>query len=255
MVPEMKAFTTKLGDLTVRIVGESANPTALVVFCHGYGAPGTDLVGLAPELVELEPSLAEARFVFPEAPLVPEDLGPWGGRAWWPIDLAAVQEAQMKGLPRVLADTEPDGMGSARKKLMTTIEAALAQAKLGWGRVILGGFSQGAMLAVDAALRADEPPRGVIAFSPTLLCEAVWRRYAARRAGLPVYVSHGRHDPLLPFAASEALVAMLLANGLAVDFEPFDGPHTIALEALAGAADHLARWCEPGPANATSSGT
>lgn len=241
----MKTRAVRLAELSFRIVDPDDGPPGrppelLVCFAHGYGAPGTDLVPLAAELVELRPELARARFVFPEAPLVPEDLGPWGGRAWWPIDLAALERALATGTPRVLAHTEPDGMAPARRQLIAGLEVALRDAGLGWDRLVVGGFSQGAMLAVDLALRVDEPPAGVIAFSPTLLCEEVWRRHAPRRAGLPVFISHGRHDPLLPFAATEALVALLGDAGLVVEFLPFDGPHTISAEALERAALRLA---------------
>lgn len=239
----MRSRLARLSELDVRIIdppraGDAA-PELLLCFAHGYGAPGTDLVPLAAELVELQPALARCRFVFPEAPLVPEELGPWGGRAWWPIDLVALQRALDAGVPRILADTEPEGMGPARRKLHATLDLALRQAGLGWDRLVLGGFSQGAMLAVDLALRADEPPAGVVAFSPTLLCEDVWRRHAPRRAGLPVFVSHGRQDPLLPFAATASLVRLLTEAGLAVDFLAFDGPHTIGMEALERAARRL----------------
>lgn len=244
----MKVITTQLGDLKARFVGDDDAPSLLVCFCHGYGAPGTDLVGLAQELVTLRPELAKARFVFPEAPLVPDGMGPWGGRAWWQIDLMALQDAIENGKERVLADSEPDGLASARKKLMAALELALAQAKLPWSRLVLGGFSQGAMLAVDTALRADEPAAQVIAFSPTLLCEAVWQRYAEKRRGLPVFISHGKVDPLLPFRQTEALVTLLTDAGLVVDFVPFMGPHTIAFEGLERAAEHLAALTarEPG---------
>lgn len=249
----MKVLTTHLGELTVRLVEPrpGSAPAALAVICHGYGAPGTDLVGLAEELVMLRPELAAVRFLFPEGPLVPRDLGPWGGRAWWPIDIAAIERALSRGEPRVLAGGEPDGMGAARKALLVVLERALADARLPWSRLVLGGFSQGAMLAVDTALRADEAVGGVVAFSPTLVAEETWRRLAARRRGLRVFVSHGRQDPLLPFAASQALVALLEENGIAAEFLPFDGPHTIPYEALAGAADRLAAWT----AEVTSSGT
>ena len=233
--------TVTFGGLTVRTVDSvgHAAPDLLVAFAHGYGAPGTDLVPLAAELMALAPALARARFVFPEAPLVPAELGPWGGRAWWPIDIAALEEALASGRARVLADTEPPGLGPARKALHKALDQALAEAHLGWERLVLGGFSQGAMLAIDLALRAEERPAGIVAFSPTLLCEDVWRRHAERRATLPTFISHGRHDPLLPFSATADLVTLLQRAGLAVDFVPFQGPHTIDADALVQAARFL----------------
>ena len=241
----MKSRAVRLADLQARIIDPDGEPSGIVCFAHGFGAPGTDLVPLAAELVALDPALARARFVFPEAPLVPSDMGPWGGRAWWPIDMVALDRALRSGTPRVLADGEPDGMASARKKLHAALDVALREAHLGWDRLVLGGFSQGAMLAIDLALRLEEAPAAVIAFSPTLVNESAWRTQAAKRAGLTTFISHGRQDPLLPFAATEALVAMLTEAGLAVDFLPFAGPHTIAAEGLERAAVHIARVLSP----------
>src|SRR4051812_9883368 len=79
----------QLGTLKARISGgtdrEGAGAGPVVVLLHGYGAPGTDLVSLGRELAV--PS--DVRFVFPEGPL---DLGFGGARAWWPIDMARLQE-------------------------------------------------------------------------------------------------------------------------------------------------------------------
>ena len=97
---------------------------------------------------------------------------------------------------------------------------------------MLGGFSQGAMLATDVALRLDEPPAGLVIFSGTLVNEAEWAARAPRRAGLGVLQSHGRQDPLLPFDNAVALRDLLAGAGLAVDFFAFDGGHALPPDAL-----------------------
>jgi len=92
--------TLQLGDLNVRVVGgedrEGGGNGPLVVLLHGYGAPGDDLVPL--QRVLNVPS--EVRFAFPEAPLSPPDLAMYGGRAWWPIDVMALQQAAAAGRAR-----------------------------------------------------------------------------------------------------------------------------------------------------------
>ncbi|MEZ4653021.1 MAG: hypothetical protein R3E12_05285 [Candidatus Eisenbacteria bacterium] len=99
------------------------------------------------------------------------------------------------------------------------------------GDLVLGGFSQGAMLATDVALHLEEPPAALAAFSGTMLCEERWSELARKRTVFPVLQSHGRQDPLLPFSAAERLFALLDEGGEA-RFVPFDGPHTIPGEAL-----------------------
>lgn len=246
----MKRISTRSGELDVSLVsahGTNAASSPLVVFCHGFGAPGTDLVPLAGELVALAPALADNTYAFPAGPIDLSSIGLYGGRAWFPIDMQALDLANRAGRIDVLAGAEPPGMGAARKKLRSAIEALMGGRQ--WSQVILGGFSQGAMMALDLALRLEEAPAAVIAFSPTLVDRPSWERAAALRKGLRVFISHGRQDPLLPIRGTEALVSLLSAAGVAVDYLPFDGPHTIPFEALERAAQMLEG------AGSTSSGT
>ena len=94
-------------------------------------------------------------------------------------------------------------------------------------RLILAGFSQGAMLALEVAVSDPRPLAGLILFSGTLLDEAALTPRLAARRGLPVFVSHGRQDDVLPFARSEELVGGLRGAGLEVEFHPEDGGHAI----------------------------
>lgn len=237
----LRLVTTTLGPLRARVLDDddrSGPPALVAIFCHGYGAPGDDLVSLGAELCAMQPTLAgRVRFVFPEAPLALDHV-PFGGRAWWPIDMMALQMAMARGLHRQMADEVPEGLASARQKLMALIDAVLQQTGLTMERVFLAGFSQGAMLATDTALRLDEAPAGLGVLSGALLNQAEWRRLSARRAGLTVIQSHGRADPILPFDGALALKGVLEEAGLVVDFHAFGGGHGIdggVLEAIAAA--------------------
>ena len=95
-------------------------------------------------------------------------------------------------------------------------------------------FSQGAMLSTDLALRTDRPLAGLLLLSGTLLAASTWRDLAPRRAGLPVFQSHGSMDNLLPFAAAERLRALLTDSGLEVDWVQFRGGHEIPPPVLEG---------------------
>jgi len=74
-----------------------------------------------------------------------------------------------------------------------------------------------------------------------LLIEDVWRLKAKARAGLPVFQSHGRQDPILPYPAAEWLKELFLEAGMQHEFVPFDGGHTIGEEALLKLGDFLQR--------------
>src|SRR5262249_30990993 len=94
-------------------------------------------------------------------------------------------------------------------------------------KVVLGGFSQGAMLAADVAARTDVPLAGLMLWSGTLVAEAEWTPLLRRRKGMPVFQSHGTADPLLPYDGASRLRDVMVAAGLAVRCVPFPGGHEI----------------------------
>lgn len=234
-----------LGGLSCRIVSRPPDdiaPRLIVVLCHGFGAPGTDLVPIGDELLDLLPSdQCAVEVVFPAAPLSLDDEGIYGGRAWWPIDMNELLTAVAMGNRRILRDQRPDGMDHARNVLLSLLDELRARHQLPHDRFVIGGFSQGAMLAVDAALHWARPPGGLCLWSGTLVSEATWRTKAASLRGIPVVQSHGRQDPILPFSAALSLRDFLTEFGANVEFLEFNGPHTIPMEGLQHLANLVAR--------------
>lgn len=239
----MSPTVLRIGDLDLHLFpprDPAAGTGPLIVLCHGFGAPGTDLISLAPEMRALNPQLEQATFAFPHAPIDLSYLGLFGGRAWFPIDLEAMSSGRVQERMAKMAQGEPDGMGAARRKLLRTIEGlqTMGPRTFGWHETVIGGFSQGAMMALDLALQNEEAPGAVLAWSPTLVHASRWRTRAALRSSMPVFISHGRQDPILPFDATVNLSGLLIEAGMQVDFHAFDGPHTIDRQALSQAA-HL----------------
>jgi phospholipase/carboxylesterase len=222
-----------MGGLTVRTTGERAQPRQVVVLLHGWGASGEDLVPLGEALA------APGRLlVFPEAPLA----GPWGGRAWWHLDLVALEAARASGQDRDLRATVPVGLPAARASILALLDELEQRTRLPRSAVILGGFSQGAMLAVDAALASQPHPGALVVLSGTLVAEAEWTAaLAAARPPIPVFMSHGRVDPVLPFRLAEALRERVAAAGHPVTWVPFGGGHEIPRAVLAALASFLPR--------------
>lgn len=226
----------EIAGLTTRILGPS-DARLTCVLLHGFGAPGDDLVGLAGEIPgEID---APVRLVFPAAPL---ELGGLYGdaRAWWLLDLARLQAELERGVPRDRRDEVPDGLAAARERVNRLIDELAAQLAIGDDQLVLGGFSQGAMLSLDVALHRPRPPAGLILMSGTLIAEAVWRPRMASLAGVPVMMSHGRDDALLPYHVAEALRDQLTEAGAAVDWQPFPGGHAIP-RAVIDAVNRLLR--------------
>ncbi|MCH2182816.1 MAG: dienelactone hydrolase family protein [Mariniblastus sp.] len=212
-----------------------------VVLCHGFGAPGTDLAPIADEWFGSYPELKPVRFLFPAAPL---ELDPvYDARAWWEIDIERVQKLMETGEFRELRNSQPPRLAECRLMVQQLVEQACDQWKLLPGQVVVGGFSQGAMLTTDLVLNAPTTLGGLICWSGSLINEAQWRSQAAANQQTAVVQSHGTMDPILPFAGAEALRDLLLENGYPLEFIRFTGQHAIPPEALKAAVQLIRSVC------------
>jgi phospholipase/carboxylesterase len=184
----------------------------LIVLLHGFMGVPEDLAPFARSLG------VRARFAFPEGIV---DLAPRGlrGRAWWPVDV----DTRSTGSPRDLSGFVPDGLEEARAHFDRLLDEMSPR-----GSLIVGGFSQGAMLACDATLRSDRRVDGLVMFSGARIAAEQWRPHYTRRPGRPrTFISHGRSDSDLSFAAADAFQQDLAAAGWPVTWAPFDGGHEI----------------------------
>ncbi len=173
----------ELGGIKVRLTGgedrEAGGDGPLVVLMHGFGASGTDLLGLW-RVLAVPRSL---RFAFPEAPN--EIPGMPGARAWWMLDLARAEQAMSQG-PRSYAGEVPPGMEEATDRIVKMLEAMQAELGVPNERLILGGFSQGSMAACNAVFTRGVSPAGLVILSGTPVNLAAWK------AGMPERQGHGR---------------------------------------------------------------
>ena len=216
----------RFGPLEAVEFPASAEAPAVACF-HGYGANMRDLASLALE-ADLQ---GPCRWVFPNGPL---ELG-YGSRAWFPIASERLAGFERGDGPIDMSGLRPEGMDAARDAALELI----ASLEIPWDRLVVGGFSQGAMLAVELALAAPEPPRGVFILSGNLVDAAGLAARAPARAGLRFFQSHGAVDPILGFAGALRLHEALTAAGWAGDFLRFEGAHGVPREALDGLAAFL----------------
>lgn len=219
---------------------EGESPERAVVLCHGFGAPGDDLATFGPDLLAASPRLAKrCRLYFPEAPI---DLGPMGlpgGRAWWPINMQALGEMHQTRDFSQLTEVEPPGMAEATAQYAEAVAAIQKADGIQESQLVLGGFSQGAMINTNLVLQNQLTPDLLVLFSGCLLAGERWRQQAASHSGCSVLQSHGNQDTVLPFSAAEALRDLLVENGFDVSFEAFSGPHTIPMGILQQLVERL----------------
>jgi phospholipase/carboxylesterase len=143
------------------------------------------------------------------------------------LDLQRLEAELRTGALRDRRAEIPEGLPAAREQMMRLLDQVKTRLGVEDRRLAIGGFSQGAMLALDVALHREPAPAAVVAWSTTLLAETEWGPRMARLAGVPVLQSHGRHDPLLPFAIAAQLGDRLRAAGAALEWHPFLGGHEI----------------------------
>ena len=192
-----------------------------MVLLHGFGASGEDLVGLGGALGVP----AGTRMVFPAAPIALEMFPGADSRAWWMIDMQRLQRAMERGEQRDMSREVPRGLAEAREGmdgLLADIERDLAPSA-----IVLGGFSQGAMLATDVALHTSRRLAGLVLLSGTLIAEEQWLPLLPARKGILVYQSHGVRDPVLPFSLAERLRDEMVTAQLDVTWQAFRGAHEI----------------------------
>lgn len=167
----------------------------LIVFLHGYGSNGEDLISLAPYFAA---ALPDAEFLSPNA-IAAGDYGM--GYQWFSL----LERTPAKYVVGIL---------DAGPKLQDYLTEQLNARGLSEADLALVGFSQGAMMALHVAARRDKPCAGVVAFSGALIGAELLAEDA--RVTPPVLIVHGEQDDVVPFASLAAAEDALRAHGFPV---------------------------------------
>lgn len=192
------------------IVRGGSGPLSLVLL-HGYGSRAEQWLPFE-HLIHVPD---DGRLVFLQGPL----RGPVSGsRGWWWLNIEGHIPAGAM-LPD-FSQANPGGLKFASR----LVRAYLADVE---GPVVLGGFSQGAMLSAEVAFQTDQELAGLVLLGGTTVNEAAWVERLAGRRRLPIFIAHGRSDRVLPFSIAERFAATLQAAGLNVTWVPFDGGHEV----------------------------
>lgn len=207
------------------VAAASGTADSLVIFLHGYGADGNDLIGLGQPLAGVLPNTA---FVSPNAPEACA-AAPMG-RQWFPIPyLDGSSEVAMM-----------EGLGRAKAALNAFIDAQIAETGLAADRVALVGFSQGTMMSLEVGFRREEQLAGIVGFSGRLL--RADKLEAEMVSKPPALLIHGDADEVVPPQSLEDAKAALTAVGVSVEVHTRPGlGHGIDNEGLSHAAEFLLR--------------
>jgi phospholipase/carboxylesterase len=212
------------------IVLEPTSPAnAAVIWMHGLGADGNDFVPVVPELGL--PKNHGVRFVFPNAPTMPVTInGGYVMRAWYDIvgadlnnraDEIGVRRSQSQ-ISEIIADQRAKGIASER--------------------IVLAGFSQGGVIAMQTALRHSEKLAGVIALSTYLACsETLGAEGTLANKDTPVFYAHGVVDPVIPMTLAKQSKAKLETHGYRVEWHEYGMPHSVCAEEIDDIAAFLKR--------------
>jgi phospholipase/carboxylesterase len=164
-----------------RLAPKSGQARQLVVFLHGYGADGNDLIDLGRTFAEILP---DAAFVSPHAP-EPCGMSPMG-RQWFELTFRDPSERWR-------------GVNQASPDLNAFLESELARHGLGPQQLALVGFSQGAMMALHVGLRRAVAPGAIVAYSGHLVGGEHLKEQSSTRP--PILLVHGDQDNVIPVDA------------------------------------------------------
>ena len=196
-------------------------PEAAIIMLHGLGADGNDFVPFAQE-IDLG-AVGPVRWVFPHAPMMPVTInGGYVMRAWYDI--------LGPNLPQ--REDEP-GLRRSMGEVAALIDAQ-RQCGIASERIVLAGFSQGCAMTLLAGLRSGERLAGLAGLSGYLpLATKLGAERSMVNAGAPVFLAHGRSDPVVPFAAGTVSRDVLRAMGYAVEWHQYAMTHSVCAEEIA----------------------
>ncbi len=201
--------------LDKEIVETSGNISKSVIWLHGLGADGHDFIGLIPEL-QL-PADKGIRFIFPHAPIRAVTLNNgYEMRAWY--DLLSLER----------------GKTAKEADVLTTVDwiTQLINEEIASGiaskNIVLAGFSQGGVIALQTGLRYPQQLAGIIALSTYLpFAEKTLEQLTDAQRNIPIFAAHGINDNVIPLLSWDTYVPELKQAGLTVEAHSYPMEHSL----------------------------
>jgi len=197
------------------------DPGAAIIVLHGLGADGNDFVPIAREL-DLA-AVGPVRFVFPHAPVRPVTIN--GGhrmRAWY--DVLGTEMTRRE---------DEAGLRQSCAQVQALIDREIARG-IAAERIVLMGFSQGCAMTLLAGVRAPQRLAGLVGLSGYLpLAASTVLERSAANAAVPIFLAHGRFDPVVVFARGSESRDLLAALGYAVQWHEYPMQHSVCPQEIA----------------------
>ncbi len=207
----------------------AAAPDAAVIWLHGLGADAHDFEPIVPEI--LRPGERAWRFVFPNAPIRPVTLN--GGmqmRAWY--DLKSLERSSSEDVA---------GFWDTDARIRELLDREVARG-IAPGRIVLGGFSQGGAASLYTAPRYAQRIAGVLALSCYLpLMDRLSVERSAENRATPIFMAHGRADPVLNISLGLESRDFLRKLGFAVEWHEYPMAHAVSSAEIADIRAFLLR--------------
>lgn len=212
---------------TIRVVSD--DPKVAVVFLHGYGANMHDLFPLWEMWHQNHFS-----WYFPNG-VMSLPMGYYEGRAWFSIDMEKLERAMREGTDRDLAGSVPPEFETTLNQL----ENFLTELSKRHQKIILGGFSQGAMCSSHLAMKPQLSIAGLVLLSGSLIANDHFPKNAK---GVPFYQSHGEQDPILPISGARKLFEKMQNLGFSGKLHQFRGGHEIPMSVVNDVRNFLGQF-------------
>ena len=195
-------------------------PRTSIIVLHGLGADGNDFVPICDEL-DLR-AVGPVRFVFPHAPIRPVTInGGMAMRAWYDILGADIARRE-----------DEAGLRESQRAVQALIERERGRG-IEASRIVLMGFSQGCAMTLLSGLRFGERLAGLVGLSGYLpLAVSTEAERSAANQGLPIFMAHGRLDPVIPIARAVDSREALLSLGYDVEWHEYTMPHSVCAEEI-----------------------
>lgn len=209
-------------------------PAWSVIWLHGLGADGHDFAPIVPDLVR--PDWPGIRFVFPHAPMRAVSINNGAVmRAWY--DIVSME-----------LDKRADEVGL--RESMAELDALINRERdrgVPLSRIILAGFSQGGAVVLAHMLRQKTPVAGVMALSSYLpLGSKNAEELSEVAKNIPVFMAHGKSDPVIPLGLGEYSRQQLQQLGFTVQFKSYPMQHSVCPEEIRAMGDWLSeRFSQP----------